>query len=65
MMCMFCGNRVKCWDNMSDEQLETEFVKCGYDDYVLDDDLELEDLLNESQRRADERLEMEQGRNVG
>ena len=64
-MCMFCGNRVKCWDNMSDEQLETEFVKCGYDDYVLDDDLELEDLLNESQRRADERLEMEQGRNVG
>lgn len=65
MMCMFCGNRVKCWDNMSDEQLETEFVKCGYDDYVLDDELELEDLLNESQRRADERLEMEQGRNVG
>ena len=42
-----------------------EFVKCGYDDYVLDDDIELEDLLSESERRADERRIMEQGRNVG
>ncbi|MCI9035457.1 MAG: hypothetical protein HFJ08_15725 [Lachnospiraceae bacterium] len=65
MMCMFCGNRVKCWDKTTDEELALEFVKCGYDDYVLDDDIELEDLLSESERRADERRIMEQGRNVG
>ncbi len=39
MMCMFCGNRVKCWDKTTDEELALEFVKCGYDDYVLDDTL--------------------------
>lgn len=65
MMCMFCGNRVKCWDKTTDEALALEIVKCGYDDYVLDDDIELEDLLSESERRADERRIMEQGRNVG
>ena len=32
MMCVFCGNRVKCWNKMSDEELETEWVTCGYDD---------------------------------
>lgn len=65
MMCVFCGNRGKCWDKMTDEELELEFVKCGYDDYVLDDEIELEDLLRESERRAEERMAMEQGRNVG
>lgn len=45
MMCVFCGNRTKCWNQLSDEQLETEWVKCGYDDYVLDEAIELEDLL--------------------
>ena len=65
MMCVFCGNRVKCWNKMSDEELETEWVKCGYDGYVLDDSIELEDLLNESKRREEEKVEMEQGRNVG
>ena len=65
MMCVFCGNRVKCWNKMADEELETEWVKCGYDDYVLDDSIELEDLLNESKRREEEKVEMEQGRNVG
>lgn len=65
MMCVFCGNRTKCWDMMSDEELESEWVKCGYDDYVLDDSIELEDLLSESKRREEEKVEMEQGRNVG
>ncbi len=65
MMCVFCGNRVKCWDNLSDEELETEWVKCGYDDYVLDEAIELEELLSESERRFEEKMEMEQGRNVG
>lgn len=65
MMCVFCGNRTKCWDKMSDEELESEWVKCGYDDYVLDDSIELEDLLSESKRREEEKIEMEQGRNVG
>ena len=65
MMCSFCGNRVKCWADMSDEELEMEFVKCGYDDYVLDDSIELEDLLYESERRAEEREMMERGINVG
>ncbi|MBQ2407668.1 MAG: hypothetical protein II312_13585 [Lachnospiraceae bacterium] len=65
MMCSFCGNRVKCWADMSDEALEMEFVKCGYDDYVLDDSIELEDLLYESERRAEEREMMERGINVG
>lgn len=51
MMCMFCGNRKKCWDDKSDEELELEWVKCDYDDYVLDESIELEDLLEESQRR--------------
>lgn len=51
MMCMFCGNREKCWDDKSDEELELEWVKCDYDDYVLDESIELEDLLEESQRR--------------
>lgn len=65
MMCVFCGNRVKCWNQMTDEELETEWVKCGYDDYVLDDAIELEDLLEESQRREEEKRDMMQGRNVG
>lgn len=64
-MCVFCGNRGKCWDQMSDEQLEEQWVKCGYDDYTLDETIELEDLLEESQRRMDEIRDMEQGRNVG
>ena len=59
MMCMFCGNRVKCWDKTTDEELALEFVKCGYDDYVLDDDIELEDLLSESERRAQNRKKRE------
>lgn len=65
MMCVFCGNRVKCWDKLTDEELEMEWVKCGYDDYVLDEAIELEDLLSESERRFEEKQEMEQGRNVG
>lgn len=65
MMCVFCGNRTKCWDSLSDEALEQEWVKCGYDDYVLDDSIELEDLLNESARREEEKRDMECGRNVG
>ena len=51
MMCMFCGNRSKCWNDKSDEELELEWVKCDYDDYVMDESIELEDLLEESQRR--------------
>lgn len=51
MMCMFCGNRQKCWEDKPDEELELEWVKCGYDDYVLDDAIELDDLLGESKRR--------------
>lgn len=65
MMCVFCGNRGKCWDKMTDAELEGQWVKCGYDDYVLDDAIELEDLLGESQRREKEKQDMLQGRNVG
>ncbi len=65
MMCVFCGNRVKCWDKLTDEELEMEWVKCGYDDYVLDEAIELEELLSESERRFEEKQAMEQGRNVG
>lgn len=65
MMCVFCGNRVKCWDKLTDEELEMEWVKCGYDDYILDEAIELEDLLSESERRFEEKQAMEQGRNVG
>lgn len=54
MMCMFCGNRGKCWEDTSDEELELQFVKCGYDDYVLDESIELDDLLAESDRRIEE-----------
>ena len=65
MMCVFCGNRVKCWDKLTDEELEMEWVKCGYDDYTLDEAIELEDLLSESERRFEEKQAMEQERNVG
>ncbi len=65
MMCVFCGNRTKCWNQLSDEQLETEWVKCGYDDYVLEEAIELEDLLQESARREEEKQDMELGRNAG
>ena len=65
MMCVFCDNRVKCWDKLTDEELEMEWVKCGYDDYVLDEAIELEELLSESERRFEEKQAMEQGRNVG
>lgn len=65
MMCVFCGNRTKCWNQLSDEQLEQEWVKCGYDDYILDEAIELEDLLGESIRREEEKKDMESGRNVG
>lgn len=65
MMCVFCGNRGKCWDKLTDEELEMEWVKCGYDDYVLDEAIELDELLSESERRFEEKQAMEQGRNVG
>lgn len=65
MMCVFCGNRTKCWNQLSDEQLEQEWVKCEYDDYILDEAIELEDLLGESMRREEEKKDMESGRNVG
>lgn len=58
MMCVFCGNRGKCWKDMSDEMLEEQWVKCNYEDYTLDDAIELEDLLSESQRRLDEQEDM-------
>ena len=64
MMCVFCGNRTKCWNQLSNEQLETEWVKCGYDDYVLDEAIELEDLLQESARREEEKQDMELGRTI-
>lgn len=53
MMCMFCGNREKCWGDKRDEELETEWVKCGYDEYVLDERIEIEELLEESNRRME------------
>lgn len=65
MMCVFCGNRGKCWDKLTDEELEQEWVKCGYDGYVLDEAIELDELLGESERRFEEKMTMEQGRNVG
>lgn len=52
MMCLFCGNRKKCWTDIDDAALEQEWVKCEYDDYVLDESIELEDLLAESNRRS-------------
>lgn len=51
MMCMFCGNRKKCWEDKPDEELALEWVKCDYDDYVLDEEIEFDDLLGESRRR--------------
>lgn len=65
MMCVFCGNREKCWNDMCDEELEMQWVKCEFEDYTLDDSIELEDLLNESMRREEEKRDMEAGRNVG
>lgn len=53
MMCRFCGNRQKCWGSKSDEEIEQECVKCDYDDYVLDDGIELDDLIAESDRRIE------------
>lgn len=54
MMCMFCGNREKCWDKMPDDELVFQWVKCGYDDYILDDGIDVEDLISESTRRIEE-----------
>ena len=51
MMCVFCGNREKCWDKMPDDELEMQWVKCNYDDYVLAEEIDVEDLLEESERR--------------
>ncbi|MDE7323874.1 MAG: hypothetical protein K2N73_14395 [Lachnospiraceae bacterium] len=53
MICLFCGNRVKCWKNKSDEALSLEWVKCGYDGYVLDEQIDLDDLIAESNRRME------------
>lgn len=53
MMCLFCGNRKKCWDDKSDDELELEWVKCSYEDYVLDEWIDIEDLLAESTRRIE------------
>lgn len=53
MMCLFCGNRKKCWEDKSDEALALEWVKCGYDEYVLDEQIHLDDLLAESSRRME------------
>ena len=50
-MCMFCSNRKKCWEDKPDEELALELVKCDYDDYVLDEEIEFDDLLGESRRR--------------
>ncbi len=53
MMCMFCGNRQKCWEDKPDEELVLEWVKCDYDDYVLDDAIDFDYVLDESKRRKD------------
>lgn len=59
MICMFCGSREKCWEDKSDEMLALEWVKCGYADYVMDESIELDDLLAESDRRIEVRKAME------
>ena len=61
----FVGTGQNAGNQLSDEQLETEWVKCGYDDYVLDEAIESEDLLQESARREEEKQDMELGRNAG
>lgn len=61
-MCVFCGNREKCWDKMTDEELEMQWVKCNFDDYTLADDIDFEDLLGESERRMQTSAEI---RDVG
>lgn len=65
MMCFFCGNRTRCWEAMTDEELEQEWVKCGYDDYVLDDAIEVEDLIGESMRREEEKKIEEENHKAG
>lgn len=59
MMCVFCGNKKKCWQDKTDEELELEWVKCDYDDYVLDDSIDFEDLLGEADRRRENMKENE------
>lgn len=59
MICMFCGSRKKCWDDKTDEMLALELVKCNYEDYVMDEDIEIDDLLAESDRRIEVRKSME------
>lgn len=55
MMCMFCAKRSKCWEDMQDSELMEQWVKCGYDDYELAEEIDIEDLIQESQRRTEER----------
>lgn len=59
MMCVFCGNKKKCWQDKTDEELELEWVKCDYDDYVLDDSIDFDELLGEADRRRENMKENE------
>ena len=60
MICMFCSSRQKCWEDKSDEELALEWIKCDYADYVMDEKIELDDLLAESDRRIEVRKAMEE-----
>ena len=54
MICMFCANRQTCFGEvMTDEELEHQSVLCNYDQYELAEEIEVEDLLDESYRRYD------------
>lgn len=54
MLCMFCANRQACFGEvMTDEELENQSILCNYDRYELAEEIDVDDLINESYRRYD------------
>lgn len=55
MICLCCANKEQCFGcDMTDEELLEKDVLCNYDNYELADDIDIDDVIEESYRRYDE-----------
>lgn len=56
MICVCCVNKDRCFGNeITEEEILQKEVLCNYDCYELADDIIIEDVIEESYRRFDEK----------
>lgn len=55
MICTCCANRNECFGcDITDEELVEKDVLCNYDRYELAEDIDIDDVIEESYRRYEE-----------